>query len=146
MKARFVLLFLGLTAFCAYAEIYKHVDADGRVTYSNVPIKGAKKLDLDPLTSVPATKAKSPSNFPRVDGATQKSRDEGRRKILEEELANEEKLLAEARKTYNNGEPERLGDERNYQKYLDRAQKLKESVALHEKNVAALKQELSGLH
>ena len=32
----------------------------------------------------------------------------------------------------------------NYQKYLDRVQKLKDEVALHEKNVAALQKELSG--
>ena len=32
----------------AHAEIYKITDANGNVTYSNVKIKGAKKLDLEP--------------------------------------------------------------------------------------------------
>ena len=36
----------------AHAEIYKTVDSEGRVTYSNVKIKGAKKLDLEPADTV----------------------------------------------------------------------------------------------
>lgn len=110
----------------AHAEIYKHVDTQGRVTYSNVPMKGATKLNLDPLNTVPATRPKtsvaSPSNFPKVDGDTQKKRDDTRRRILEEELTAEEKLLTEAT-----------------------AKKDATSVALHEKNVAALKKELSNI-
>ena len=39
----------------------------------------------------------------------------------------------------------RLGDERNYQKYLDRIQGLKDNVALHERNVDALRKEISKL-
>ena len=42
-------------------------------------------------------------------------------------------------------EATRLGDERNYQKYLDRVQGLKDNVALHEKNVEALNKELAGI-
>lgn len=110
----------------AHAEIFKHVDAQGRVTYSNVPMKGATKLNLEPLNTVPATKPKasapSPSGFPKVDGDTQKKRDDTRRKILEEELAAEEKLLAEAT-----------------------IQKDVPATALHEKNVAALKKELANI-
>jgi pyridoxine/pyridoxamine 5'-phosphate oxidase len=45
-------LFLMLLAFTvstsALAEIYKHVDAEGRVTYSNITSKGATRLELDP--------------------------------------------------------------------------------------------------
>ena len=110
----------------AHAEIYKHVDAQGRVTYSNVPMKGATKLNLDSLNTVPATRPRtsvaSPSNFPKVDGDTQKKRDDTRRRILEEELTAEEKLLVEAT-----------------------AKKDATSIALHEKNVAALKKELSNI-
>ena len=110
----------------AHAEIYKHVDAQGRVTYSNVPIKGATKLNLEPLATAPGPRAKTstptPANFPRVDSDTQKKRDDTRRKILEEELAAEEKLLTDAAKG-----------------------KSKEEIELHEKNVSALKKELSNL-
>lgn len=138
-----------LTALCAagaaHAEIYKSVDADGRVTYSNIPSKGAAKLNLEPLTTVapPKPKAATPAGFPKVDGETQKKRDDTRRKILEDELAAEEKLLAEAKRNLAEGEATRLGDERNYQKYLDRVQGLKDEVALHEKNLEALRKELA---
>lgn len=137
-------------SFCAAAadaDIYKCTGADGRVTYSNVQIKGCKKLDLEPLTTVPATKPKAarPADFPKVDAKTQKERDAERRKILEKELAEEEKLLADVKKEYNNGEPERRGDEHNYQKYLDRAKRLKDEIGIHEANLHALRQELGGL-
>jgi len=110
----------------AQAEIYKQVDEQGRVTYSNVPMKGATKLNLEPLNTVPATRPKtsvaSPSGFPKVDGDTQKKRDDTRRRILEEELAAEEKMLADAT-----------------------TQKDAAAIALHEKNVAALKKELANI-
>lgn len=120
---------VGFTFFAmntAHAEIYKHVDEQGRVTYSNVPMKGATKLNLEPLNTVPATRSKtsaaSPSGFPKVDGDTQKKRDDTRRKILEEELAAEEKMLADAT-----------------------TQRDATAIVLHEKNVAALKKELSNI-
>lgn len=39
------------------AAIYKMVDANGRVTYTNSPVKGANKVELDPITVIPATPA-----------------------------------------------------------------------------------------
>jgi len=112
----------------AHGEIYKQVDANGRVTYSNVPMKGATRLNLEPINTVPAsrsrTAAPSPDGFPKVDSDTQKKRDDTRRKILEDELSAEEKLLADARK---------------------KPSKDKDEVELHEKNVAALKKELANL-
>lgn len=150
MRIASVLLCLALPCAVAQAEIYKHVDEQGRVTYSNSPIKGAKKLELEPLSTVepPAAakpKTPPPASFPKVDARTQQQRDAMRRKILEEELAAEEKLLAEARQNLTEGEAVRLGSEKNYQRYLDRIQGLKDNVALHEKNVAALRKELEAL-
>ena len=90
----FISLFLSPIA---HADIYKLVDSDGKVTYSNVPLKGAKKLNLDPISTISAPKPKAsaatPPGFPRVDGETQKQRDGTRRSILEQELAAEQKLL-----------------------------------------------------
>ena len=129
------------------AEIYKHVDAEGHVTYSSTPSKGAKKLGLEPLappsrsTREPSSRAPrarnnaSPFDFPRVDSNTQRSRDSTRRKILADELATEEKLLAEARGSLKQGEAKPDGKLRT----------LQEEVTLHEKNVSALKTELSNL-
>ena len=39
----------------------------------------------------------------------------------------------------------RLGDERNYQKVLDRLQPFKDKVDLHKRNIEALRREISGL-
>ncbi len=131
----------------AKADIYKKVDEDGRVTYSNVPSKGAQKLNLEPLNTVPSNKptTQSPGNFPKVDTETQKSRDNVRRQILENELAQEMTQIDDAKKALAEGEATRLGSERNYQRYLDRIQPLKDAVAEHQKNIDALKEELAGL-
>ena len=64
---------------------------------------------------------------------------------LEDELKKEEARLAEIQKEYNNGEPERRGDERNYQKYLDRVADLQSGIARKEGDIAAIKRELAKL-
>lgn len=45
-------------------------------------------------------------------------------------IADEVKLLEDKKKEYNDGEPKRFGSERNYQKYLDRIQRLKDEIVL----------------
>lgn len=148
---------LAMLCFCpllAHAEIYKAVDADGHVTYSSTPIKGGKKIILEPLpTMVPPARARSaasPEDFPRVDDATQKGRDDTRRKILQDELNTEEKLLEEARQKLKEGEenPEvyRGQDGRTYRnvaKYEEKVKTLNDQVELHQMNIEALKIELS---
>ena len=108
MKLGYLLAIICLCPALAQAEIYKAVDADGHVTYSSTPIKGGKKIILEPLpTMVPPARARStasPEGFPRVDSATQKGRDEMRRKILQEELSTEEKLLEGARQNMRVGD------------------------------------------
>ena len=80
-----------------------------------------------------------------MDPAAQRARDTDSRRILEAELRREEERLAELRKEYNNGEPERMGNERNYQKYLDRVADLKSGIARKEGDIAAIKRELAKL-
>jgi hypothetical protein len=46
---------------------------------------------------------------------------------------------------FNNGEPERCGDERNYQRYLDRVEEMKAAIARTQSDLAALKRELAKL-
>ena len=82
---------------------------------------------------------------PRVDPSEQRQRDSDARRILEGELRKEETSLADLKKQYNNGEPERQGDERNYQKYLDRVAEMKATIARKENDVATLKRELGKL-
>jgi len=107
------------SAAWAQTTIYKHVDENGRVTYTNKPMKGATVLELDPITTIPATPAVALAPAPAakavatlerldkpaaaaptlasIDASVQRKRDNDRRKILEEELTREEDSLAEAR-------------------------------------------------
>ena len=81
----------------------------------------------------------------KVDPAAQRQRDSDARKLLEGELRREEAKLAELQKAYNNGEPERQGDERNYQRYLDRVAEMKAAITRKEADIAALKREIATL-
>ncbi len=108
----------------AQSTIYKHVDENGRVTYTNKPMKGAVVLDLEPLTTIPGTPSgvlintppASPAAAPKsvamlervdkpaaqptlaaIEPQVQKRRDDDRRKILESELTREEQSLGDAR-------------------------------------------------
>lgn len=112
--------------------------------------KGCRTLEGGPITIIAPPKragsaapvSKQPSDN-RIDPALQKARDSDARRILEAELRRDEERLAELRKEYNAGEPERRGDERNYQKYLDRTAELKASIARKENDIAAIKRELA---
>jgi hypothetical protein len=80
----------------------------------------------------------------RVDASDQKSRDSDARLILQTELKNAEARKEELLKEYNNGEPEKRGDEsRNHKKYLDRIAELKASLARNESDMAGIRRELS---
>ncbi len=79
----------------------------------------------------------------RVDPAEQRARDSDARRILEDELRKEEDALAALQKEYNKGEPERQGNERNYQKYLDRTAELKASIARKESDIESIRRELA---
>lgn len=135
----------------ARADVYKCVDEDGHVTYTNSkPSPKAKCTTLSRdqrVSTVPGRAAgtPSPAGFPRVDADTQKARDNDRRKILEQELAAEQKSLEQAKKELAEQEAIRTGDERNYQRVLDRLQPYKDRVALHERNIEALQKEIRNL-
>jgi hypothetical protein len=81
----------------------------------------------------------------RIDPADQRARDSDAKRILADELKREEDKLASLRKDFNNGEPERNGDERNFQKYQDRVSEMKAALARKEADVAAIKRELAKL-
>ena len=141
------------------SDVYMCKGANGVPEYRNGSSGGkdCKKLNLPDVVTVPGGRssgavtsaakpaATSPAAFPRVDSATQRTRDGERRAVLEQELQSEESKLAGLRAEYNNGEPERQGNERNYQKYLDRTARLRDDVARSEANVASLRRELSNL-
>lgn len=164
MNPRIPLLLVSLLCSpLAVADIYKCVDEAGHVTYTNNKPsgKGCNTLARDQaVSSVPGSApvsrpatVQSPQSgassggagFPRVDSGTQKARDTDRRRILEEELATEQKSLEAARKELEEQESVRYGNERNYQKLLDRVQPYKDKVQLHERNIEALRREISNL-
>lgn len=96
--------------------------------------------------AAPRSPSSSPSNAPRIDSAAQRARDSDARQILESELSQAEKRLAEAQKAYANGEPEKQGIEgRNHQRYLDRVAELKAAVGRAESDVAGIRRELQRL-
>jgi hypothetical protein len=122
--------------------MYRCLTESGAFSYFNVP--GAALADPTGNGTRKSVAVPSPAGFPKVDPATQKSRDDVRRKVLGDELATEEKLLADARTAYADGAPSALPDEKaNVEKYRERIAKLRQSVAVHEKNVEALKKELA---
>jgi hypothetical protein len=43
------------TVSFAQTTIYKHIDANGRVTYTNKPMKDAMVVELEPLTLIPSS-------------------------------------------------------------------------------------------
>jgi len=89
--------------------------------------------------------APSPANFPRVDTSQQRVRDDDRREILNEELRAEEQKLAEQKREFNNGEPPRNGNERNYAKYQERVGQMREDINRTERNVEALRREIANI-
>jgi hypothetical protein len=150
------LLAIASIAGPARAETCKYVDEEGRVIYSNTPNnppKGAKLVRCfsDPVAKpAPAPQESKPQagareGFPKVDGETQKKRDDERRRILETELANEQQQLEEAKQKLAEQEAVRTGDERNYQRFLDRVQPFRDTVANHERNIEAIRREISNL-
>jgi hypothetical protein len=156
MKLRhlFVLCCSAAFAVSAQAEIYKRVDEEGHVTYSSTPIKGGKKLHLEPLPTMqpPPQKGRNAEGFPKVDSETQSRRDDTRRKILQDELASEQQALDEARRKLQEAQdtPEvykGAGGKtfRNVAKYEENVNAAQEEVRNHEKNVEALRTELSNL-
>ncbi|MBT9456208.1 MAG: hypothetical protein IV097_06265 [Burkholderiaceae bacterium] len=102
------------------------------------------KAAPNPANATPASAASRPGDT-RIDPAQQKSRDSDARRILEAELRKEEERLQALQKEYNGGEPERRGDERNYQRYIDRVAEMKASISRKESDIAAIKRELSKL-
>lgn len=143
----------GAPAAFAQNTVYKCTDSEGRSQYTNIRDDAKGKscvvVSESKVTTVPAQKlapgVASPAGFPKVDPNTQKARDDGRRKILEDELAAEQRNLSDARLKLAGQEAIRNGDEKNYQRVLDRLKPFQEAVERHERNIAALQRELTNL-
>jgi hypothetical protein len=160
---RFILIFVSLLtiSLVASAEIYKKIDPDGHVTYSNVKIKGAKKLDIEPSDTSFGTnptettkranpiRTPTPNGFPKVDANTQKQRDDSRKEILKSELNSEKAALENAKKAYSEGQsnPEvyKTTDGktlRNVAKFQEKMKTLQADVDAHQRNIDLLEKEI----
>ncbi len=95
--------------------------------------------------SAPAARAPGAPGDTRVDPAAQRARDADARRILQEELQREEERLTQMRSEFNNGEPERRGDERNFARYQERVSEMRAAIQRKEADIAALKRELAKL-
>lgn len=143
------------------AEIFKCTDQSGHVTYSNVTSRGCQRLYLPPETHVPppatprprqagsagasgsggpsvSVASTTPGGFPKVDTDTQRTRDNDRRRILEQELANEQRGLAQARAELAQVESTSRSDPR----LNERTQPYRDRIAQHERNLQAINREL----
>jgi len=153
-----VVLLHMLYSIQACAEIYKNVDANGHITYSNIPSKGSTKLDLG-LSPKPSpesgtvrsapTRMATPSNFPRVDKQTQSLRDTKRKSILQTELDTESKSLLDAKKSLAeidssigylkaNG-----GKAADLLKLQEKSKLMQSDIDNHQSNIRLLQKELS---
>ena len=119
------------------------------ITPKEADAKGCKAMEVQTPTTIPAPKARpgataSPgAASAKVDAQEQKARDTDARKILQDELIKAQAQLDALQKEYNKGQPERKGDEKNYQKYLDRTADLKASITRTESDISAITRELA---
>jgi hypothetical protein len=153
--ARFSFLLCLILSAPTQAEIYKYVDENGQVMFTDVYMKGAKRIDLPGAPApLPSSSGKaprkasynpSPADFPRIDAGTQKRRDDIRRQVLEDEIAGERRNADEARRQLTLGERLQPGERATDTTYLNRVNKLRSTVQQHEQNVTSIQRELANL-
>ncbi|MFO1321920.1 MAG: DUF4124 domain-containing protein [Burkholderiales bacterium] len=138
----------------AAGETCKYVDHEGRVTFANVPVKNARRvMCFDPVpapklaprqvapTAKPETAA--PGGVAKVDSETQRRRDTDRKRILEQELGDEQRLLDQALRAIQDrgGSGSKEG---GLGEMAERVRPALDAVARHERNIEAIRRELSG--
>jgi len=151
---------LSLLALGAYAQDIYRCDSDGQSPLlTTAPTKNCRKILLNPVNLTPSAKSApksststpTPGSFPKVDDQTQKSRDTDRRRILEGELAAEQKNAEQAKKDLAEQEAIVLPSERmqggaiSGGKVQERIQQYRDKVALHQRNIEAIQKEIGNL-
>ena len=113
---------------------------------------GCRKLEGAMVTIIQTNRPRGSAPAPtagasgtRVDPIAQRARDSDARRILEGELRSEEGKLSAMEKDFNGGQPERQGDEKNYQKYLDRVEQMRAAIARKQTDIAAIRREIQKL-
>lgn len=147
---RYLCLFVLVQPLLAGAAIYQYVDGNGTPVFTNTPHHGAVRLHLPPVpvlrkrplpravpmrTRLPGRGRHDGSSLAtqlRVSPQTQRQRDHRRRQILENELSLEEHRLQDTQRHL-------AGSPRDPQE----AARLHAQLTAHQKNIAALRQELA---
>lgn len=151
-RSTLALLFAAAAMPLSAQTIYRCTDANGGMLISNAKVdKSCKAVVISPDSTLPAPRAKAagaaanptPSSFPKVGEDTQKARDTDRKRILEQELAGEQRSLEQAQRDLADQQTAR-GSETPGAK-VDRLQPYRDRVAQHERNIIAIQKELSGL-
>ncbi|WP_434778346.1 DUF4124 domain-containing protein [Neisseria sp. Ec49-e6-T10] len=149
-----LLVSIGLISHIYAAPVYRCI-VGKEVTFTNKPGNGCKAVNLGPISVIGTEKSPSRTtknanntannNYPKESAAENATRNQGRRQILEAELANEQKALADAQKALTEGQAVRNGNEKNYAKYQERVQQLQNAVSDRQKNIDAIQKEISRL-
>jgi septal ring factor EnvC (AmiA/AmiB activator) len=151
-------LFLGLAALAparaqnvALETLWNCKDTNGRTHVTNQKEdtvgKDCRIVSQQRVTVAPAAKpgTKSPAGFPKESASDRVASKAKQKDTIAKELAQEESMLADARQKLVEQEATRSGNESNYAKVLERLKPYQDTVEVHEKNVEALKRELSNL-
>ena len=137
----------------ALGEIYKCLDDRGRPLYTSEKRDTvgkkcetvAREVNVVPAQAAAKPAAKSPAGFPKESASDRVASRAKQRDTIAKELNQEESMLADARKKLAEQEATRSGNESNYAKVLERLKPYQDTVEVHEKNVEALKRELTNL-
>ncbi|MCC7546845.1 MAG: DUF4124 domain-containing protein [Burkholderiales bacterium] len=131
----------------AHAELCRYEDDQGHVTYSDTMVKGARKVGClgAPPPPPPAARPDPAETAARPAPAGRSAAADARRGELRERLGAEEERLRVARDELAQQEAVRHGDERNYQRVLDRLKPYQDAVQQAQQAVEATRAELSGM-
>ncbi len=146
MKIFYLLLFF---ATAAHADIYKSIDSNGNVTFSDHPVKGAEKLSAPPAP-VPrrAAPEEAPVEVPSETPARPSEKQDAtevERKALQDQLDDETRQLENAKAELKAAQEVISSTDRNSQADIDRTAAIQDEIDKHEKAIEDLRKRISDL-
>ena len=134
----------GIAGSAQGSTLYRCTDEAGHTTYStskgglrNCTVISEDRTPAPKQRSVARVTTATAPDFPRVSNEQQRSRDTDRRYLLEQELQLEQKHLNDAKKSLTEQEAARAP--------AGATQSLRDQIAMHERNLDALKREMATL-
>jgi hypothetical protein len=146
-----------MLAMPVWGQVYRCTDAEGRVTITNILIDktNCKRIQIEADNAMPspidsgkrrpgAASNPTPPNFPSVSADEQNTRNDARRTILNQELADEQKKLEGAKNQLATQEKVPPGME-DAEKRETRLRPFREAIVRHERNIEDLNREIGNL-